>query len=236
MPAGWAGRLAGCRGLFLQLLLETFAESVSHPIGFHRHSFWFSAMRRRNKRPFGFGNTDFPDFGVSRSQVITGRYSDAQTAGYKKVEMYVTVTCSHFAFNEEGGLDENVAYNSGIYDLYTGRALPSRSTTGDAAYDYSATVEVDGTSYDISYSKNVQWMVLPLDGGEVYRRCNQNWVFEVPEAYDGLVYCAADKLSYDPSTYSEEIDENEYYAMDLLNDESCAADTTVFFRFGDKTQ
>ena len=113
---------------------------------------------------------------------------------------------------------------------------PSRSTTGDAAYDYSATVEVDGTSYDISYSKNVQWMVLPLDGGEVYRRCNQNWVFEVPEAYDGLVYCAADKLSYDPSTYSEEIDENEYYAMDLLNDESCAADTTVFFRFGDKTQ
>lgn len=82
MPAGWAGRLAGCRGLFLQLLLETFAESVSHPIGFHRHSFWFSAMRRRNKRPFGFGNTDFPDFGVSRSQVITGRYSDAQTAGH----------------------------------------------------------------------------------------------------------------------------------------------------------
>lgn len=167
------------------------------------------------------------------ARVVVG---DSEKEGYKKVALYVTVTCSDFAYNEEGGLDENVTYNSGIYDLYTGRALPARDTTDDAAYDYTATVEVDGTSYDISYSKNVQWMVLPLDGGEVYRRCNQNWVFEVPEAYDGLVYCAADKLSYDPSTYSEEIDENEYYAMDLLNDESCAADTTVFFRFGDKTQ
>ena len=157
---------------------------------------------------------------------------DAEKEDYKKVALYVTVTCSDFAYNEEGGLDEDVAYNSGIYDLYTGRALPPRSTAGDAAYDYSATVEVDGTSYDISYSKNIQWMVLPLDSGEVYRRCNQNWVFEVPEAYDGLVYCAVDPLSYDPASYSEEIDESEHYAMDLLNDESFAADTTVFFRFG----
>lgn len=163
------------------------------------------------------------------ARVVVG---DAEKEGYKKVALYVTVTCSDFAYNEEGGLDEDVAYNSGVYDLYTGRALPTRSTTGDTAYDYSATVEVDGTSYDISYSKNTQWMVLPLDGGEAYRRCNQNWVFEVPDAYDGLVYCAVDPLSYDPSTYSEEIDESEYYAMDLLNDESVAADTTVFFRFG----
>ena len=163
------------------------------------------------------------------ARVVVG---DAEKEGHKKVALYVTVTCSDFAYNEEGGLDEDVAYNSGIYDLYTGRALPTRSTTGDTAYDYSATVEVDGTSYDISYSKNIQWMVLPLDGGEVYRRCNQNWVFEVPDAYDGLVYCAVDPLSYDPSTYSEEIDESEHYAMDLLNDESVAADTTVFFRFG----
>ena len=57
-------------------------------------------------------------------------------------------------------------------------------------------------------------------------------MFEVPEAYDGLVYCAVDPLSYDPASYSEEIDESEHYAMDLLNDESVAADTTVFFRFG----
>ena len=54
----------------------------------------------------------------------------------------------------------------------------------------------------------------------------------MPKAYDGLVYCATDKVSYDLSTYNEEIDESEYYAMDLLNDESVAADTTVFFRFG----
>ena len=163
------------------------------------------------------------------ARVVVG---DAEKEGYKKVALYVTVTCSDFAYNEEGGLDEDVAYNSGIYDLYTGRALPTRSTAGDAAYDYSDTVEVDGTSYDISYSKNIQWMVLPLDSGEVYRRCNQNWVLEVPEAYDGLVYCAVDPLSYDPASYSEEIDESEHYAMDLLNDESVAADTTVFFRFG----
>ena len=158
--------------------------------------------------------------------------ADSEKEGYKKVILYVSVTCSGFEYNEQGGLDENLSYHSGFYDLYTGRALPTRSTAGDAAYDYSATVEVDGTSYDISYSKNIQWMVLPLDSGEVYRRCNQNWVFEVPEAYDGLVYCAVDPLSYDPASYSEEIDESEHYAMDLLNDESVAADTTVFFRFG----
>lgn len=72
------------------------------------------------------------------ARVVVG---DAEKEGYKKVALYVTVTCSDFAYNEEGGLDEDVAYNSGIYDLYTGRALPTRSTTDDTTYDYTTTVE-----------------------------------------------------------------------------------------------
>lgn len=163
------------------------------------------------------------------ARVVVG---DAEKEGYKKVALYVTVTCSDFAYNEEGGLDEDVAYNSGVYDLYTGRALPTRSTTDDTTYDYTTTVEVDGVSYDLYYNKDVSWHWESPDGVEVIRFCDQVITFEVPKVYDGLVYCATDKVSYDPSTYSEEIDESEYYAMDLLNDESVAADTTVFFRFG----
>lgn len=158
--------------------------------------------------------------------------ADSEKEGYKKVILYVSVTCSGFEYNEQGGLDENLSYHSGFYDLYTGRALPTRSTTDDTTYDYTTTVEVDGVSYDLYYSKDVRWHWESPDGVEVFRFCDQTITFEVPKAYDGLVYCATDKVSYDRSTYSEEIDESEYYAMDLLNDESVAADTTVFFRFG----
>lgn len=156
----------------------------------------------------------------------------SEKEGYKKVILYVSIACSGFEYNEEGGLDESLSYNNGVYDLYTGRALPTRSTTDDTTYDYTTTVEVDGVSYDLYYNKDVSWHWESPDGVEVIRFCDQVITFEVPKVYDGLVYCATDKVSYDPSTYSEEIDESEYYAMDLLNDESVAADTTVFFRFG----
>ena len=156
----------------------------------------------------------------------------SEKEGYKKVILYVSIACSGFEYNEEGGLDESLSYNNGVYDLYTGRALPTRSTTDDTTYDYTTTVEVDGVSYDLYYNKDVSWHWESPDGVEGIRFCDQVITFEVPKVYDGLVYCATDKVSYDPSTYSEEIDESEYYAMDLLNDESVAADTTVFFRFG----
>ena len=156
----------------------------------------------------------------------------SEKEGYKTVILYVSVACSGFEYNEEGGLDENLSYHSGFYDLYTGRALPTRSTTDNTTYDYTTTVEVDGVSYDLYYNKDVRWHWESPDGVEVIRFCDQTMIFEVPKAYDGLVYCATDKVSYDLSTYDEEINESEYYAMDLLNDESVAADTTVFFRFG----
>ena len=169
---------------------------------------------------------------VSAKGTARAVMADSEKEGYKTVILYVSIACSGFEYNEEGGLDESLSYNNGVYDLYTGRELPNHSTTDDTTYDYTTTVEVDGVSYDLYYSKDVSWHWESPDGVEVVRFCDQVIIFEVPKAYDGLVYCATDKVSYDPSTYSEEIDESEYYAMDLLNDESVAADTTVFFRFG----
>lgn len=47
--------------------------------------------------------------------------------------------------------------SSGWYDWYTGCHFPARSTTGDDTAVYVTMIDVDGVSYDVSCTRNVEW-------------------------------------------------------------------------------
>ena len=155
--------------------------------------------------------------------------------GYNTVllDLAVTIPCGM-----ENG--ENVSLSSGVYDLYTGRRLPTKSLNGTGGYDYSTTIEVDGVSYELFYSKENNWQWTTTEDGEDAQLCLQSWEIKVPKGYDGLVYAAVDIISDDldwiDSVEEEEIDESEYYAMDIAEDETRNLDNTVFFRFGNEKE
>ena len=161
----------------------------------------------------------------------------SEEEGYKNVNLILTIVVPADKETEEAMVA------SGVYDLYTGRMLPAKSTVGDEAYDYSATIEVDGVSYDISYNKALYWSWETYTDGSEVRVCRQVWGLKVPEDYDGLVYAAIDMIS-DPlealyeteEEETEEIDESEYYAMDIAENEGRDLDYTVFFRFGNEEE
>ena len=153
--------------------------------------------------------------------------------GYKKVSLKLMITIPG------NSATENMMISNAVYDLYTGRKLPSQSLNGTDGYDYSAAIQVNGVSYNLHYSKENDWEWTTTEEGEEAQVCYQTWTMKVPEDYDGLVYAAVDVVS-DPleSLYetegekTEEIDESEYYAMDIAEDETRNLDNTVFFRFG----
>ena len=162
----------------------------------------------------------------------------SEEEGYKNVNLILTIVVPADKETEEAMVA------SGVYDLYTGRMLPAKSTVGDEAYAYSATVEVDGVSYDISYNKALYWSWENYTDGSKVRVCRQVWGLKVPEDYDGLVYAAIDVVSdplsalYETEEEAEnkEVDESEYYAMDIAENEGRDLDYTVFFRFGNEEE
>lgn len=112
----------------------------------------------------------------------------------------------------------HVNWNNQIYDLYSGRSLPSKDLpSGDEGYNYMTEVEVDGKIYTVEYTKENEWNDIEWyfdeAGNEVCdKKCTQKYVYKIPKEYDGLVYALI------PSTevpeYSDEIDETIEYALE----------------------
>ena len=157
--------------------------------------------------------------------------------GYKKVTLETEVSM-HLIYTDPSLQGEwRVSWSSGIYDLYTGRELPARTTMGTDGFDYEATVTYDGQDYPVYYSKNIEWtdMGSPMVGVQsdwgIYACC-QTYTFLVPEAYDGLVYglLPKDAPSDVDADAQKDIDESESYALDDLAEGDLARAT--YFRFG----
>lgn len=85
-------------------------------------------------------------------------------------------------------------WSAGVYDWYTGQMLPARNIIGDGDFEYVTTLEIDGARYDVSYAMGVQWADVDdwtyddVGNGTKHFRATFNYVFKVPEGYDGLVY------------------------------------------------
>ena len=174
------------------------------------------------------------DADISFSQTVEP--SDEQE-GYKKVTLETEVFTHLIYTGPSMQGDWRVAWSNGIYDLYTGRTLPARTTMGTDGFDYEATVTYDGQDYPVYYSKNIEWtdMGSPMVGVQSDRgiyACHQTYTFLVPEAYDGLVYGLPpkDAPSDTDADAQKDIDESESYALDDLAEGDLARAT--YFRFG----
>lgn len=81
------------------------------------------------------------DADISFSQTVEP--SDEQE-GYKKVTLETEVFTHLIYTGPSMQGDWRVAWSNDIYDLYTGRTLPARTTMGTDGFDYEATVTYDG--------------------------------------------------------------------------------------------
>ena len=110
-------------------------------------------------------------------------------------------------------------YYAGVYDWYTGRLLPVGYMMGDDAKENAVTLDIDGVSYDVSYTKKNTWS----DDDDVYDEvgnittgltCTMEYVFRIPEGYDGLVYCTESRREYIKNDENEDEGEVTYALLD----------------------
>ena len=92
----------------------------------------------------------------------------------------------------------------------------------DDAQEYAVTLDIDGVSYEVSYSHEVswekgEWVEDEAGNATLSDTATEEYVFRIPEGYDGLVFCAAPEREYtglDTETVSG-LDEDEAVYADL---------------------
>lgn len=161
-------------------------------------------------------------------------YSEpAEEDGYQLVHLKLCLTVQNYY-----DAAQNITYGGGridrgIYDWYTGRMLPDRLMSDDDAFDYSITLDIDGVSYDVSYTQEMQWEygdIVYADNGDATMSAKGYFVytFNVPEGYDGLVFAAIPYDEYaevESETVFGATEEDAKYAFD-----EGYIDGTKFFR------
>ena len=152
----------------------------------------------------------------------------ADEEGYQNVHLMLTVTLQPGAYYDgaEGVNYTNARYVYDIYDWYTGRMLPGRGMDGDDAQEYAVTLDIDGVSYEVSYSHEVswekgEWVEDEAGNATLSDTATQEYIFRIPEGYDGLVYCACPRREYteiDTETVSG-LDEAVYAELDPADED-----------------
>ena len=153
----------------------------------------------------------------------------ADEEGYQNVHLTLTVAMQpgYYYDAAEGVNYTSATFVNYMYDWYTGRKLPTRDMRGDDAQEYAVTLDIDGVSYEVSYSKELSWeqgeWVFDEAGNATSSdTATQEFIFRIPEGYDGLVYCAYPKREYtelDTETVTG-LDEAEYADLDPTDEET----------------
>lgn len=126
----------------------------------------------------------------------------AEEDGYQLVHLELAKTLQLYYDAQQGINYTTVQNQTGVYDWYTGREFPGRDMEGDDAFDYATTLEIDGASYDVSYAKDNgrieqgDWVYDDAGNGLSDFKVIFNFVFKVPDGYDGLVFAAIPKREY----------------------------------------
>ena len=153
----------------------------------------------------------------------------ADEEGYQNVHLMLTVTLQPGAYYDgaEGVNYTNASYVYDIYDWYTGRMLPGRGMDGDDAQEYAVTLDIDGVSYEVSYSHEVswekgEWVEDEAGNATLSDTATQEYIFRIPEGYDGLVYAATPKREYTGAIDTETVsglDEAVYAELDPADED-----------------
>lgn len=151
----------------------------------------------------------------------------ADEDGYQLVHLEMVNTTQLYYDVAEGGDYYRNWLSLAVYDWYTGRMLPARNMKDDDASEYIISLEIGGDSYDVSYTKDLQWeqddwVHDDAGNGSSNLKGISSYVFKVPEGYDGLVFAAIPKREYTEDSEDTEtvsgVEEAEYAPMDE-NDE-----------------
>ena len=152
----------------------------------------------------------------------------ADEEGYQNVHLTLTVTLQPGAYYDAAEDVEylNQTHSEGIYDWYTGRKLPGRGMDGDDAQEYAVTLDIDGVSYEVSYSEEIsweqgEWVYDEAGNGTSSMTATKEYIFRIPEGYDGLVFDACPNREYteiDTETVSG-LDEAEYATLDPADED-----------------
>lgn len=161
-------------------------------------------------------------------------YSEpAEEDGYRLIHLELCLSLQNYYDAAQDIVYDSGIIDAGIYDWYTGRMLPARVMSGNDAFDYSITLDIDGISYDVSYTQEVQWEfgdIVFADNGDATKLVKgyHAHIFKVPEGYDGLVFAAIPANEYvepDTETVIGTTEENAEYIFD-----EGYIDGTKFFR------
>lgn len=152
--------------------------------------------------------------------------------GYNKVTFVVAVTGEINWEDENGHVGYNtLALGTGLYDVYSGQSFYGADKKGSGSGEYAMTIELDGVSYEITYTDNVKYdwgeWVETEDNATLTVTVTNSYEIHVPEEYDGLVYCAEaiTKIEVEEGVQTEET-----FAGELDNLSECK-----FFRLNKKS-
>lgn len=129
-------------------------------------------------------------------------YTEPAKEGYQSVHLELCVTSlNHYYAAQDIYYDcsRNEIY---LFDWYTGRMFPSHDMSENSdEFDYNTTLEIDGLSYDVSYTKEMQWEFGDFtyaDNGDATKpvKCYCTLTCKVPDEYDGLVFAAVPDREY----------------------------------------
>lgn len=162
-------------------------------------------------------------------------YSEpADEEGYQSVHLELCAAIQNY-YDAAQDIDYNRSRcTSRIYDWYTGCMFPVHDMKDTDSAECTATLEINGVSYEISYTKEQQWEFEPWvydDSGNCTSdgKCYISYLFKVPDGYDGLVFAAVPKNQYtelDAEIAGKTDEKGNMYALE----EEHYTEGTKFFR------
>lgn len=166
----------------------------------------------------------------------TNLYSEpADEKGYQLVHLDLT-GFYQFYYDAANGINYVASmYNCDFYDWYTGRKFPKAEFFGDNAVETTAAIDVDGVSYDVTYTVSIEyehgeWSTDSSGNATLDSTFYYKSTLKIPDGYDGLVFALIPPTEVTREDIDEmnsgEVDYSEKYAFD---EDECPPDT-IFFR------
>lgn len=158
---------------------------------------------------------------------VTGLHREPvpEKKGYDKIVLGFTISME-LTYDKQ--TDTELSYCSfamGVFDRYTGKALPERDLTGGDGYAFREELKIGGKTYPVDYTSlgTWEWGDWEYDeSGNATQKgvCTGQYIFQVPADYDGLVLALIAQT---------EVGDAAPQAGDLAKDVAAGQPGTVFF-------
>lgn len=171
---------------------------------------------------------------MERGSRLTATIEPAEEDGYQLIHLELCISIQNYYDAAQNMNYNNSKCTYSMYDWYTGRMLPVRGMSGSDSFNLVTTLDIDGISYDVSYTLDNHWEFeswIYDDSGNARSngRCYMTYMFKVPNGYDGLVFGVTPTNEYvesDTETVHGTDEDGAVFAFD----ENVYVDGTAYFR------